>query len=102
MGSPRPCAVGKYENGMAAWEHAQEEPPDILVTDIGMPKMDGLELASRMKLLNPSVRIAILSCHSEFQYAQQAMRLNIQDYLLKDQLDPDDLIKLLDKFKARS
>ena len=91
---------GKYENGMAAWEHAQEEPPDILVTDIGMPKMDGLELASRMKLLNPSVRIAILSCHSEFQYAQQAMRLNIQDYLLKDQLDPDDLIKLLDKFKA--
>ncbi|KRE32630.1 response regulator transcription factor [Paenibacillus sp. Soil522] len=91
---------GKHENGALAWEHAQDEPPDILVTDIGMPKMDGLELASRMKGLNPSVRIAILSCHSEFQYVQQAMRLNVEDYLLKDQLNPDDLILLLDKFKA--
>ncbi|MDQ0058675.1 response regulator transcription factor [Paenibacillus harenae] len=90
---------GKHENGLAAWEHAQLDSPDIVVTDIGMPKMDGLELAARIKQLNPSVRIAILSCHSEFQYAQQAMRMNVQDYLLKDQLDPGDLVKLLGKFK---
>ncbi|NIK68283.1 MULTISPECIES: helix-turn-helix domain-containing protein [unclassified Paenibacillus] len=90
---------GKHENGLAAWEHVQEEIPDILVTDIGMPKMDGLELAQRVKKLNPSVRIVILSCHSEFQYAQQAMRLDVQDYLLKDQLDPEELIGLLQKFK---
>lgn len=90
---------GKHENGLAAWEHVQEEIPDILVTDIGMPKMDGLELAQRVKKLNPSVRIVILSCHSEFQYAQQAMRLDVQDYLLKDQLDPEELVQLLQKFK---
>ena len=41
---------GKYENGMAAWEHAQEEPPDILVTDIGMPEDGRAGAASRMKL----------------------------------------------------
>jgi len=90
----------KHENGLAAWEQAQSEPPDILVTDIGMPKMDGLTLSAHMKELNPSVRIAILSCHSEFQYAQQAMRLNVQDYLLKDLLEPEDLEKLLAKFKS--
>lgn len=91
---------GKYENGLLALEHAEVEPPNILVTDIGMPKMDGLELAARMKKLNPSMRIAILSCHSEFQYAQQAMRLNVQDYLLKDLLEPEDVAKLLEKFKT--
>ncbi|MBB3114000.1 two-component system response regulator YesN [Paenibacillus phyllosphaerae] len=91
---------GKHENGLLAWEHAQGERPDILVTDIGMPKMDGLTLTAKMKELNPSIRIAILSCHSEFQYAQQAMRLNVQDYLLKDLLDPKDVVELLAKFKA--
>jgi two-component system response regulator YesN len=90
---------GKHENGLAAWEHMQEEMPDILVTDIGMPKMDGLALVTKVKQLNPKVRIVILSCHSEFQYAQQAMRLDVQDYLLKDQLDPEDLVGLLQKFK---
>ncbi|MEK0316472.1 helix-turn-helix domain-containing protein [Cohnella sp. 56] len=90
---------GTYENGAIAWEHAQREMPDILITDIGMPKMDGLELSSRVKEARPSVRIAILSCHSEFQYAQQAMRLNVQEYLLKDALDPGELVKVLLKFK---
>lgn len=91
--------MGTHENGAAAWEHAQQEMPDILITDIGMPKMNGLELSARIKELKPGVRIAILSCHNEFQYAQQAMRLNVQDYLLKDALDPEDLVQLLRRFK---
>lgn len=93
------CLMGTHENGWNAWEHARLEMPDILITDIGMPRMNGLELSSRMKELKPEVRIAILSCHNEFQYAQQAMRLNVQDYLLKDALDPEDLVQLLRKFK---
>jgi len=91
--------MGTHENGMTAWEHAQREIPDILITDIGMPRMNGLELAARIKGLKPGVRIAILSCHNEFQYAQAAMRLNVQDYLLKDALDPKDLVQLLLRFK---
>lgn len=93
------CLMGTHENGWNAWEHARLEMPDILITDIGMPRMNGLELSSRMKELKPEVRIAILSCHNEFQYAQQAMRLNVQDYLLKDALDPEDLVQLLRRFK---
>lgn len=92
--------AGTHENGQSAWEQAQRQMPDILITDIGMPKMDGLELIARMKEKKPNVRVAILSCHSEFQYAQQAMRLNVQDYLLKDALSPAELERLLAQFKS--
>ncbi|GAB6928845.1 hypothetical protein JCM10914A_28280 [Paenibacillus sp. JCM 10914] len=91
--------MGSYENGWSAWEHARLAPPDILITDIGMPRMNGLELSARIKEVKADVRIAILSCHNEFQYAQQAMRLNVQDYLLKDALDPQELAELLLRFK---
>jgi len=91
--------MGTHENGQSAWEQAQREAPDVLITDIGMPKMDGLELTALIKELKPDVRVAILSCHNEFQYAQQAMRLNVQDYLLKDTLDPENMVELLKKFK---
>lgn len=91
--------VGTHENGLSAWEQAQREMPDILITDIGMPKMDGLQLISRIRERKANVRVAILSCHNEFQYAQQAMRLNVQDYLLKDALNPADLERVLSQFK---
>ncbi|OCT11275.1 DNA-binding response regulator [Paenibacillus pectinilyticus] len=91
--------MGTYENGLNAWEHIQEAMPDILITDIGMPKMNGLELITRVKARKANVRIAILSCHSEFQFAQQAMRLNVQDYLVKDTFEPKDLEKLFLQFK---
>ncbi|MBB6732433.1 response regulator transcription factor [Cohnella zeiphila] len=92
--------IGVHENGESAWRQAQGDMPDLLVTDIGMPKMDGLELTARLKERKPNLRTVILSCHDEFQYARQAMRLNVQEYLLKDALDPDDLVKLLGRFKA--
>jgi len=91
--------LGTFENGAIAWEHAQRRMPDILITDIGMPKMNGLELCARIKERKPDMRIVILSCHNEFSYAQQAMRLNVQEYLLKESLQPDDLARLLDRLK---
>lgn len=91
--------LGAFENGATAWEHAQHTMPDILITDIGMPKMNGLELITKIKQRKPDTRIVILSCHNEFAYAQQAMRLNVQEYLLKESLHPDDLVRLLERFK---
>ncbi|MGN7453383.1 response regulator transcription factor [Paenibacillus pasadenensis] len=90
---------GAYENGAAAWAHAERDMPDVLVTDIGMPRMDGLELCRRMKERHPGLCVAILSCHSDFHYARQAMRLSVQEYLVKDTLDPADLKEVLRKFK---
>ncbi|MCS7461954.1 AraC family transcriptional regulator [Paenibacillus doosanensis] len=90
---------GCCENGAIALEQAQRDMPDILITDIGMPKMDGLELIGKLKEIKPNLRVAILSCHNEFHYAQQAVKLNVQDYVLKDTLDPADLEKLLQQFK---
>jgi two-component system, response regulator YesN len=87
-----------HENGVSAWESAQQQMPDILITDIGMPRMDGLELIRRMKEVKPLLRVAILSCHSEFHYAQQAMKLNVQDYIVKDTLNPLELQALLTQF----
>lgn len=91
--------MGCYENGASAWEHSEKELPDILITDIGMPKMDGLELSARVKERKPSARIVILSCHDEFSYARQAMRLNVQEYLLKETLVPEELASLLQQLK---
>ncbi|RAV05085.1 helix-turn-helix domain-containing protein [Paenibacillus sp. YN15] len=92
--------MGVYENGAVALEAAQTVMPDIVVTDIGMPRLNGLELIRALKELNPAIRVVILSCHSEFHYAQQAMKLNVQDYLVKDTLDPQDLETLLGQMKA--
>lgn len=91
--------TGMHENGLAAWEQAEREMPDIVITDIGMPKMNGLELIERLRERKSTVRVVILSCHDEFQFAQQAMRLNVQDYFLKDTLDPSELEMLLKRFK---
>lgn len=84
-----------HENGAAAFEKAVYEMPDILITDIGMPKMNGIELTKMLKELNPQLQIVILSCHSEFEFAKQALRLQVQDYLVKDMFDPEDLCQVI-------
>ena len=88
-----------HENGASAYEAALHEMPDILITDIGMPKMNGIELTKRLKELNPKLQVVILSCHSEFEFAKQALKLQVQDYLVKDMFDPEDLCELVKKIK---
>lgn len=57
--------------------------PDVLITDIKMPFMDGLQLSKIVRARMPWVKIVILSGHDEFEYAQQAIKLGVTDYLLK-------------------
>ncbi|MEH7093735.1 response regulator transcription factor [Neobacillus vireti] len=89
-----------HENGASAFEKALEEMPDILITDIGMPKMNGIELTKRLNELNPNLQVIILSCHSEFEFAKQALKLQVQDYLVKDMFDPEDLCEVVKKVKV--
>ncbi|MFD0675799.1 MULTISPECIES: response regulator transcription factor [unclassified Paenibacillus] len=80
---------GMYENPLEALEHAKSEMPDILITDIGMPQISGIELIRQLKALNGELCTIILSCYNDFQYAQQAVKLNVQDYVLKESITPD-------------
>jgi two-component system response regulator YesN len=69
--------------------------PDLVVTDIGMPGMNGLEL---IRILNESSghpRFLILSCHDDFNFAQQAVQLGVQDYILKETLSVETTKEIL-------
>ncbi|ENH96417.1 AraC family transcriptional regulator [Gracilibacillus halophilus YIM-C55.5] len=93
--------ISTHENGQQALEYAKKETPDILITDIGMPKMDGIELTKKLKNMKDNIQVAIISCHNEFSYAQQAVKLGVHDYILKESLDPDDLQEILITCKKR-
>ncbi|MBT2655018.1 response regulator [Bacillus sp. ISL-18] len=86
-----------HVNGLSALQEAEENMPDILITDIGMPKLNGIELTKILKEKNPSLLVTILSCHNEFKFAHQALKLNVQEYILKDTLDIEEIIVLLRK-----
>lgn len=92
--------IGCYANGLEAWEGAQQHFPDIVITDIGMPKMNGLEMLEKFNEVNPLFRAVILSCHNEFSYAQQAMKLKVSDYILKESLDVEQLQRILKTISA--
>lgn len=75
--------VREAENGRHAWEMIQDEQPDILLTDINMPQMDGISLAKRVKELYPQVHIIFLTGYDYVDYLLSALRLGADDYLLK-------------------
>ncbi|MCL6602971.1 MAG: response regulator [Paenibacillus sp.] len=85
---------GDASDGEVALPLIEQWMPDILITDIKMPFMNGLELSSIVRQQMPDIKIIILSGHDEFQYAQSALRLGVEDYCLKP-VGSSDLIQLL-------
>ena len=80
--------VGSAVNGKQALELYEKERPDILLTDIRMPVMDGLELIAHIRERDKAIRIVVLSCLEEFRYLQEAMRMEVSDYILKLKMKP--------------
>ncbi len=72
------CAAGSLE----ALEMADELLPDVVMTDICMPYIDGLELIRRLRKVHPAMQFVIVSGYDDFSYAQQAVQLPVMDYLL--------------------
>ena len=87
--------VGEAGDGEYAYPLILNTKPDILITDIKMPFMDGLELSRLVKKSLPKTRIIILSGYNEFEYAKEAIKIGISDYLLK----PVTSVSLLDTLK---
>lgn len=78
-----PLEIAQAANGKAALEYMQTNPIDILLTDVKMPLMDGLELAQHTFALYPDIRILIFSAYGEFEFAKKAMAAHAVSYLLK-------------------
>ncbi|QGQ99413.1 response regulator [Paenibacillus psychroresistens] len=91
--------AGNAANGVDALAMVKSLKPDVLFTDIRMPQMDGLELIRLLKLEFPEMHIVILSGFSDFEYAKQAMKMGVRDYLLKP-LKLDALLESLEGIKA--
>ena len=87
--------IGDAPDGNEAWNMIERNPPDILLTDIVMPNMNGLELIEKVKNAFPYVRIIVLSSHNEYSYLRQAMKMGVDDYILKTSLKPQELLELL-------
>lgn len=78
-----PLEVAEAENGKKALAYIKTHPVDILLTDVRMPYMDGLELAKEVSVCSPDTVIIIFSAYSEFEYAKKACEVNAVNYLLK-------------------
>lgn len=92
--------AGCAENGILGLQLIQKEKPDIVITDIRMPEMSGLEMLQEMQAQGISAKIIVLSAYSEFEYARQAMRLGVTEYLLKP-ISVDEFSKAMNHMKTQ-
>ncbi|UFU00785.1 response regulator [Radiobacillus kanasensis] len=89
--------VDVVEDGEAALEWMENHNAiDLVLTDVRMPNMDGLQLATHLTSRFPNVKIVMISGYDEFKYAQQAIQLGVEDYLLKP-VDVDELVQVVEK-----
>ncbi len=77
------CLAGSASNGLDALQMVEQYEPDLLLTDIRMPFISGIELARQVREVRPATNIAFLSGYDDFEYAQQAIQYNIISYMLK-------------------
>lgn len=87
---------GYAENGTQAYEMIRERRPDIVISDIKMPGMDGLELLRRITSCSPETRVIIMSAYADFSFVKEAIKYGSCDYILKP-VDEMELVQTLQK-----
>lgn len=87
--------IGEAANGIEALKMLELQPCDIVLTDIRMPEMDGLELLKQIRERWPAMKCLILSNHHDFNYVQQALRLGAIEYVTKLEINPSELMEKL-------
>ena len=88
--------IGAAANGIQGLRLAEEYQPDIIFTDIKMPKMDGIEFSEKVKRILPKCRIIIITGYDDFEYAKEAIQLGVYEYLLKP-IQKSQLLDVLSK-----
>lgn len=92
--------AGSYPNGNEALEAVERDAPDVLMTDINMPFMDGLSLSERVLSVAPETKIIILTGYDDFEYARKALQLQVYDFILKP-VTPMEFKRSLAKLKLK-
>ncbi|WP_409345539.1 response regulator [Paenibacillus sp. MBLB4367] len=87
--------IGKAYSGAEGARLAAASKPDIVLTDIVMPGMNGIEMIETLRLTLPRTDFVILSAYTDFAYAKQAMRMNVQEYVVKVPLSEEELLAAL-------
>ncbi|KMY48786.1 response regulator transcription factor [Peribacillus loiseleuriae] len=91
--------IADAPNGQKAWELFQEHSPEVVITDIVMPEMNGIELARNIKQISPATKILLLSCHRDFTFAQEGLNIGASGYLLKTAFQDKDFEEYLGRFE---
>ncbi len=98
----RGCTVvGVAYDGQQALNIALREKPDIIITDITMPRLTGLELMDKLKASCPQTCFIVLTCHEDFAFAREALRLEACDYIVKETMTRDELYVSVEKAKQQ-
>lgn len=87
--------IGEANHGFEAIELIQKQLPDLVITDMNMPVMDGVKLTEYIHSHHPSVKMVVLSAYDDFDFVRQSMKNGAVDYLLKHQMNADTLLRLL-------
>ncbi|MEH7384351.1 response regulator [Bacillus sp. JJ1521] len=93
--------VHECSNGLEALDWVKENEVDLILTDIRMPVMDGIQLVKELGHLNKIMDVVVISVHDEFQFVQQAIRSGVFDYLLKP-IDEEELRACLEKWLKKN
>ncbi|MFD0693079.1 response regulator [Paenibacillus sp. GCM10027628] len=93
--------VSEALNGCHALDLLQHTHVDLIVTDITMPEMNGIDLIQNVKRTDPGIKIVALSSYDDFRFVKEALKLGAEDYLLKHDLEPAAIKQLLQQMKAQ-
>lgn len=91
--------IGDVSNGAQALNFIQFHDVDIIITDICMPIMDGVELIKTVKSIKPHIKFIVISNYDDFKYVKDAMKYGASDYILKYEIEEDNLLHLLNTVK---
>lgn len=93
--------VAEASNGEQGYEQYKKHMPDVIITDIKMPKKDGLWLVEEVRKENQHAKILVLTCYDDFAYARKALKIGADDYILKSEVEDEELVAVMQSIKKK-